>query len=77
MLDSLLTKQLLVCAPAQGARSVGGQKCCWNDLVQQDLGKCSTEQDWRELAQKRSAWRGVVEMCVDTINKEAEQMEDI
>ena len=38
--------------------------------------KCGIEQDWRELAQDRSAWRGVVEMRVDTINKETEQEED-
>ena len=38
--------------------------------------KCGIEQDWRELAQDRSAWRGVVEMRVDTINKEAEHKED-
>ena len=76
MPDSRLPKQLLVCAPAQGARSAGGQKCRWNDLVQRDLVKCGIEQDWRELAQDRSAWRGVVEMCVDSINKEAEQKED-
>ena len=68
-----------VCAgapPAQGARSAGGQKCRWNDLVQQDLVKCGIEQDWRELAQDMSAWRGVVEMHVDTINKETEWKED-
>ena len=76
MPGSRLPKQLLVCAPAQGARSAGGQKCRWNDLVQRDLVRCGIEQDWRELAQDRSAWRGVVEMCVDSINKEAEQKED-
>ena len=75
MPDSRLPKQLLVCAPAQGARSAGGQKCRWNDLVQRDLVQCGIEQDWRELAQDRSAWRGVVEMRVDTINKETEQKE--
>ena len=41
-----------------------------------DLLKCGIEQDWRELAQDRSAWRGVVEMRVDTINKETERKED-
>ena len=76
MPDSRLPKQLLVSAPAQGARSAGGQKCRWNDLVQRDLVKCGIEQDWRELAQDRSAWRGVVEMRVDTINKETERKED-
>ena len=41
--------------------------------MQRDLVKCGIEQDWHELAQGRSAWHGVVEMSVDTINKEAEQ----
>ena len=44
--------------------------------MQRDLVKCGIEQGWHELAQDRSARRGVVEMCVDTINKEAEQKED-
>ena len=44
--------------------------------MQQDLVKCGVEQDWHELAQDRSAWRGVVEMGVDTINKETEWKED-
>ena len=43
--------------------------------MQRDLVKCGIEQDWHELAQGRSAWHGVVEMSVDTINKEAEQKE--
>ena len=68
--------QLLVCAPAQGARSAGGQKCGWNDLVEQDLIKYGIEQDWCELAQDRSAWLGVVELCIDTISKEAKKKED-
>ena len=41
--------------------------------MQQDLVKCGIEQDWSELAQDRPAWLGVVEMCIDTINKEAEK----
>ena len=73
---TLLWVCVLVCVPAQGAWSAGDQKCRWNDLVEQDLVKCGIEQDWSELAQDRSAWRGVVEMCVDTINKEAEHKED-
>ena len=76
MPDSRLPKQLLVCAPAQGAWSAGGKKCLWNELVQQDLVKCGIEQDWRELTQDRSTWRRVVEMHVDTINKETERKED-
>ena len=67
---------MLVCVPAQGAWSAGDQRRRWNDLVQQDLVKCGIEQDWSELAQDRSAWQGVVEMRIDTINKDAEHKED-
>ena len=56
--------------------SVGGQKCRWNDLIQRDLVRCGIEQDWRELAQDRSAWRGIVEMSVNIINEEFEKKED-
>ncbi len=35
--------------------------------------KSGIEQDWRELAQDRSAWHRVVEMRIDTINKVAQQ----
>ena len=76
MPDSQLPEQLLVCVPAQGARSADDQKCRWNDLVEQDLVKCGLEQDWSELAQDRTAWRGVVEMRIDTISKEAKKKED-
>ena len=76
MPDFRLPKQLLVCALTGGARSVGGQKCRWNDLIQRDLVRFGIEQDWRELAQDRSAWRGIVEMSVNTINEEFEKKED-
>ena len=76
MPDSRLPKQLLVCALTGGARSVGGQKCRWNDLVQRDLVRCGIEQDWQELAQDRSTWRGIVELSVNTINEEFEKNED-
>ena len=74
--DSRLPKQLLVCAPIGGSRSVGGQKCRWNDLVQRDLVKCGLEQDWRELAQDRLAWRGMVKISVQDLNREAEKKDD-
>ena len=74
--DSWLPKELLECAPAEGAQSVGGPKCHWNDVVRHDLVKCGLEQDWHELAQDRSAWRGVVKTCVDIVNEEAEYKED-
>ena len=76
MPDSRIPKQLLVCAPIGGARSVGGQKCRWNDLAQRDLVRCGLEQDWRELAQDRSAWQGVVEMAVNSLNEAAEKKDD-
>ena len=44
--------------------------------MQRDLVTCGLEQDWHELAQDRSAWCEVVEMHVDTINKETERKED-
>ena len=76
MPDSRLPKQLLVCALTGGARSVGGQKCRWNDLIQRDLVRSGIGQDWRELTQDRSAWHGIVEMSVNIINEEFEKKED-
>ena len=76
MSDSWLPKQLLVCAPVSGAQSVGGQKCCWNDLVQCDLVRCGIQEDWHKLSRDRSAWQGVVEICIDSINKEAKKSKD-
>ena len=76
MPDSRLPKQLLVCALTGGARSVGGQKCCWNDLVQRDLVRCGFKQNRQELAQDRPARQGIVEMSVNTINEEIEKKED-
>ena len=73
MCDLWLPNQLLVCAPVGGAWSVGGQKCRWNDLVQRDLVRCGIQEDWRKLSQDISAWQGVVVMCIDSINKEAEK----
>ena len=37
MPEDRLPRQLLVCAPAHGRRSAGGQKLRWNDLVLRDL----------------------------------------
>ena len=50
---SRLPRKLLVCAPSQGRRSMGGQKLRWNDLVQRDLRNCHLEEDWRTVAQNR------------------------
>ena len=44
--------------------------------MQQDLVKGGIEQEWCELAQEMSAWQGVVEMHLNTINKETEQKKD-
>ena len=38
--------------------------------------KCGIKQDWDELAQDKISWRRVMEMCFDSINKEAEQKAD-
>ena len=35
--ESRLPRQLLVSALPSGKRSVGGQKCRWNDLLVRDL----------------------------------------
>lgn len=56
MSDSRLPKKLLVCDPFGSARSVGGQKCRWNDLIQHDLVRCGIQEDWCKLSQDKSAW---------------------
>ena len=45
-----LHKQLLVCAPVDGKQQPEGQKKRWNDVVYDDLEKCSLPSNWRELA---------------------------
>ena len=55
---------------------MGGQKCCWDDLIHHDLVKFGLEQDRHELVQDSPAWQRVVKACLDTVNKEAEQKED-
>ena len=73
--DGRLPKQLLVCAPVDGRRAVGGQKCRWNDLVTRDLKKCGLTEDWRDLAQDRNAWRGIVKDSVESLNANDEERE--
>ena len=68
-------KCLLACRPANGKRSVGGQRRRWNDLVRSDLQKCNMLADWRELAQERAAWRGVVKMMTAKLNGQLEAAE--
>ena len=55
MENSRLPKCLLVCRPASGKLSVGGQRRSSNDLVRSDLQKCNMLVNWREMAQKRAA----------------------
>ena len=75
MEDSRIPKCLLACRPANGKRSVGGQKRRWNDLVRSDLQKCNMLADWREVAQKRAAWRGVVKTMTAKLNGQLEASE--
>ena len=75
MEDSHLPKCLLVCQPASGKRSVGGQRRRWTDLVRSDLQKCNMLVDWREVAQERAAWRGVVKMMRGKLNVQLEASE--
>ena len=63
-----LPRKLLVCAPTQGRRSVGGQKKRWNDLVQRDLRSCDLEEDWRKLAGNRSEWRSMIRAFSEEAN---------
>ena len=75
MENSRLPKCLLVCRPASGKRSMGGQRRRWNDLVMSDLKKCNMLADWREVAQERAAWRGVVKMMTGKLNDQLEAAE--
>ena len=50
-------KCLLMCKPAKGRRSVGGQKKRWSDMMMEDLKRCDLLEDWKETAQDRGAWR--------------------
>ena len=60
MENSYLPKCLLVCRPASGKRSVGGQKRRWNDLVISDLQKC-------KMLVKRG---GTGESCLERCTKD-------
>ena len=53
MEDDCLPKQLLVSVPVGGKRQPGGKKERWNNVVHDDLKKCSLPSNWRELAQER------------------------
>ena len=73
--DFLLPKCLLLCRPAGGERSVGGQKRRWNEVVKDDLKKCDLIADWRDVASQREAWRRVVKMAANELNQQLELSE--
>ena len=67
--ESRLPRQLLVSALPSGKRSVGGQKCRWNDLLVRDLKKFGLGDDWRSKAMDRQEWRQIVEREVELVRK--------
>jgi hypothetical protein len=75
MKESRLPKYLLVCRPARGKRSVGGQKRRWNEVVKDDLKKCDLLADWRDVASQREAWKGVVKIAANKLNQQLELSE--
>ena len=75
MEDDRLPKQLLVSAPVGGKRQPGGQKKRWNDVVCDDLKKCSLQSNWRELAQERPSWRSTIKHRTEVLNQQAEANE--
>ena len=44
-------------------------------MVRSDLQKCNLIADWREVAQERTAWRGVVKMMTGKLNVQLEASE--
>ena len=38
--------------------------------------QCGIQEDWYKLSQGKSALQGLVEMCIDSINKEVEKSKD-
>ena len=67
-----LPRQLLICAPAHGSHSAGGQKLQWNDLVLRDLQRCNLDGEWRTLTQDRSEWRNRVRIGTSNLNQQKE-----
>ena len=53
MKDSRLPKCLLVCKPASGKRSSGGQKRRWNDVLMGALKRCNLLEEWTETVEDR------------------------
>ena len=75
MKDSRLPKCLLLCKPASGKRSAGGQKRRWNNVIMGDLKRCDLLEDWRETAQDRGAWRYLVSEALSDLNACMERQE--
>ena len=75
MEGSRIPKYLIVCRPAHGKRSIGGQKRRWNDVLRDDLKKCDLLTDWREVAGERKAWRRVVKLASEDLNHHLEASE--
>ena len=73
--DNCLPHKLLVCSLPSGKRSVGGQKCRWNDLLSWDLKKIGLSDDWRSRAMDRNEWKRVVREGVETTNECEESQE--
>ena len=66
---------VLVSALPSGKRSVGGQKCRWNDLLVRDLKRFGLGDDWRSQAMDRQDWRQIVKREVELVNERDELQE--
>ena len=73
--DNHLPHKLLVCSLPSGKRSVGGQKCRWNDLLLRDLKKIVLGDDWRSKVMDRNEWERVIREGVETANECEESWE--
>ena len=71
----LSPRKLLVCSLPSGTRSVGGQKCRWNDLLLRDLRKIGLGDDWKSKAMDRNEWKRIVRERVESVNKSEETRE--
>ena len=75
MSGNRLPRKLLVCSLPFGRRSVGGQKCRWNDLLLRDLRKIGLGDDWKSKAMDRNEWKWIVRERVESVNKSKETRE--
>ena len=58
-----LLKCLLVCKPAMGKRSIGGQKKRWSDMMMEGLKRCDLVENYRD------AWRCFVMEALSNVNE--------